>query len=338
MLHGDVPVMSGRLTTAVERQGVVERLTLSVPRWDGMDWAPADGETTHPLAAFGQELHTRIRVTAAQSSTEWLTRIGQYLVIGWEDDDDRRVTVRAESVLRRVLDDRTPGPLQPRPGGTFKSEARRLLPAGMSAAFDAGLVDRACPAAMTWSDDRLAALQEIANAWPARLRVDQWGQVVFKTPLPESPTPILQITDGERGTLVSAPRSDTREGRYNQVVASSSAPGAEDVQAVASITKGPLSVTGPYGTVTRKWSSPLLRNYTEALASARTMLQNASVPARIMTVEMAPDPRIELDDPVDIVRYWEDGSESHVWGWVTGVDLPLTYQDGPMRVDVGVAE
>lgn len=25
------------------------------------------------------------------------------------------------------------------------------------------------------------------------------------------------------------------------------------------------------------------------------------------------------------------------WGWVTGYDLPLTVDDGPMRLDVGIS-
>lgn len=44
------------------------------------------------------------------------------------------------------------------------------------------------------------------------------------------------------------------------------------------------------------------------------------------------------------VPVWVDGdAEStpdidRVWGWVTGYDLPLTASDGPMRIDVGVAQ
>lgn len=208
---------------------------------------------------------------------------------------------------------------------------RRLLPSGMSAVIAAGLVDRACPASMAWSDDRLAAIQEIADAWPALLRTDEWGQVALRPPLPAVPVPVIWIRDGERGTLLSATRSDTREGAYNQVVARSSATDREDIQAVASQTAGPMAVTGEYGEVTRLWSSPLIESQAMAQASAETMLANSILPATSIPVRCPPDPRIDLDDPVEVVR-----GQERTWGWVTGYDLPLTVADGDMRVDVGV--
>jgi hypothetical protein len=62
------------------------------------------------------------------------------------------------------------------------------------------------------------------------------------------------------------------------------------------------------------------------------MLTNLSRPALSIPVQLAPDPRIELDDPVAIQR----GTDSVLWGWVTAWDLPLTPGDGAMRIDVGV--
>ncbi len=101
---------------------------------------------------------------------------------------------------------------------------RRLIPPGMGVSFDSALVDRTCPTSMSWSEDRLGALQEIARAWPALLRTDEWGQIRFKAPLPAVPTPpVVTLTDGEGGTLISAPRADSRKDAYNVVVATSSA-------------------------------------------------------------------------------------------------------------------
>jgi len=184
---------------------------------------------------------------------------------------------------------------------------------------------------MAWSDSRLAALQEIADAWPALLRTDEWGQVAFRAPLPALPSPVLTLTDGERGTVVGVGRSDTRDGAFNQVVARSSASGVEDVQAVASQVTGPMAVAGDYGPVTRIWSSPLITTRTQAQRSAQTMLASSLLPATSVPVTCAPDPRIDLDDAVEV---WRDGER--FWGWVTGYDLPLTVSDGEMRIDLGV--
>lgn len=268
---------------------------------------------------------------APESTYQWETRIGRYLITDWDDGDDGTIEVAAEGRLRRVKDAQLTTPMQPLSGGTLISEARRLLPAGVSAAFDPALVNRACPSGMAWSDSRLDALQEIADAWPALLRTDEWGQVVFRAPLPAVPTPVLTIRDGDRGTVEKVARSDTRSGAYNQIVAESSASGVEDVQAIAQQTSGPMSVSGEYGPVTKRWSSPLITNAIQARRSAQTMLENSLLPATSVPVTCAPDPRIDLDDAVEVLR---DGER--LWGWVTGYDLPLTVDDGAMRVDVGV--
>jgi hypothetical protein len=337
LLADEVPVLSGRVTASVQQQ-VPERLTITVPRFDGRGWLPRAADD--PLARFGQELSVSIVVWSAVTGAQYETRIGRYLITDWDFDDSAgTIRVTAEGLLRRVADARLTSPISPRVGGTFMSEARRLLPAGMSAGFP-GLSDRSCPTSMEWSEDRLAALYEIADAWPARLRTDQWGQQQFLPPLPEIPTPVITLTDGlpygglpgnQRGTVIGADRSDTREGSYNVVVARSSATDV-DIQAVAQQTTGPLAADGPTGPVVKFWSSPLLRTKAQAQASADTMLANSLYPRRTVPVELVPDPRIDLDDPVDLIR---DGMRD--WGYVVAYDLPLTVDDGAMRLDVGIA-
>lgn len=331
LLDPDVPVRRGRVVAQVG-QKIPERLTLTVPRFDGVRDMRPGAQVDHPLARYGQELQVSIIVSSSVDSDTWETRVGRFLITDWDDGDDGTIQVIAAGRLRRVEDAKLTRPTQPATGASLMSEARRLLPPGMSAGFDPALVNRACPSGMAWSEDRLAALREVADAWPALLRTDEWGQVQFRRPLPAVPVPVLTLRDGERGTLASAGRSDTREGAYNQIVARSSAPGIEDVQAIAQQTAGPMAVTGEYGQVTKIWSSPLLTSASIALTSAQTMLSNSVLPATSVPVRCVPDPRIDLDDPVEIQR---DGERT--WGYVTGYDLPLTVADGEMRVDVGVS-
>lgn len=333
LLASDVPIVSGR---TVWRDGdVPESLTIRVPRFAAAageavtwDWLPGD-DTEHPLARFGQTLDVSIIVTSSITGQEYVTRLGRFLIRDWDGEEE--IEVRASGLLEHTVTSRLTTPLQPT--GTLASEARRLVPAGMGVSIDPALTDRACPRSMVWSAERRKALAEIAEAWPALIRSDAWGQVVLRPPLPAVPKPLYTLTDGERGTLVDAPRSDTREGVYNEVVARSSAPGVEGVQAVARVTSGPMRVDGPYGVVTKEWASPLVETVAQAQAAANTMLANSQRPATVLPVTCAADPRRELDDPVEVVR---DGER--VWGWVTGVDLPLTVSDGDMRLDVAVAQ
>ena len=338
LIAADVPVLRGRVAASTTTD-VQQRLTMTVPRWDGRDWLPR--ATDDPLARFGQELQVSIVVWSAVTGNTWTTRVGRFLITDTDlDDGASTIEVRGEAVgLRRMRDARLTGSTVPAEGGTLVSEARRLMPAGVSASIAAGLVDRPVPS-MEWTSDRLAAVREIADAWPALLRADEWGQVALRAPLPAVPSPVLSLRDGmpyrglpgdPRGTVIGAARSDTRDGAYNEVVARSSGTSGDEVVAVARQTTGPMSVTGPYGPVTREWASPLIDSQATAQASAETMLTNSLAPSRVLPVTHVPDPRIDLDDPVEVIR---DGVTD--WGWVVGYDLPLTVRDGAMRTDVGL--
>lgn len=327
-----IPVAGGRATGDTKQQ-VPERLSFQVPRFDGRDWLPGD-DPTHPLARFGQELDVQIVVTSAVTGVEYETRIGRYLVQDWDYDDlSGLIRVEAVGLLQVAADDRLTSPLAPRANGSLASEFRRLLPSGMSVGIDPALTDRPCPQSMEWADDRIGALYEIADAWPARLRTDQWGQLNLLPPLPAVPAPVLTYRDGEGGTVVEVARTDTRDQAYNVVVARATQtddPKRAPVQAVAEQRTGPMG-TDTYHRVVRVFSSPLISSGPQAASAAAAMLRDSLRPSRMLPVTIVPDPRVDLDDPVEILR---DGMRD--WGYVAAYDLPLTMDDGAMRIDVAV--
>jgi hypothetical protein len=335
----DVPVMSGHVT-ADASQAVPERLSLTVARTStvngrAFDWCPYDN-VEHPLARFGQTLSVQIVVTSALNGAVWVVKIGQYRIQSWDEQPDGSIQVEAVGMLQRVASDRLTSPVAPSPSGSLGSEFRRLLPPGFSVSIDPALTDRACPQSFSWTDDRLAALYDIADAWPARLRtsVDGW-RLMLLPPLPAVSVPVLTLTDVLRGVVTLAPAADTRDRAYNRVVARSTTTDATNsptFQAVADQLTGPMSVTGNYGVETMFWSSPLVTTYDQALASARTLLADNLRPSRKLQVSMAPDPRIGLDSALEVL--WRDRIST---GWVLAYDLPLTVGDGPERITLGVS-
>lgn len=337
LLAESVPIVSGRLTAARSLR-VPEWVEFTVPDLvDGVSWVPDSPD--HPLARYGQTVSLVTTVRSAVSAQSWQTRLGRFKIHSHEHDDVAGlVTVTAFGMLTVPDEDAFTAPETPRAGGTFASEFRRLMSPGLPVSIDPGLVDRAVPLSMMYPDDRLGALYELAKAWPARVLVDQWGQVEVLPPLPDVPSPVLVFRDGEGGTVVSAPSSDTRAGQVNVLVATSSATdsaASEPIRAVESITAGPLAATDDgtgYGRVVAKWSSPLATTAAQLSAAARTILADRARGSVVRTVTCGPDPRVELDDPVAVTR---DGVTS--WGWVVAYELPLTVADGPMRVDVGVS-
>lgn len=330
LLEEAIPVVRGRVF-AKAGQRVPEGLQFSVPRFTvengrTVDWKPTT--TDSPLARFGQVLDCTLQVADVEA------RIGRYLITDWREWAGQ-IEVTATGLLQTAADDRLTAPMAPRDEGTLQSEFLRLLPPYMTAVFDPALVDRAVPKSMEWKEDRIAALYEIAEAWPARIRTNPWGQVVVLPPLPESSAPVVSLSDGEGGTVVSAPPSDTRQGAYNMVVARSSADGV-DAQAIASVLSGPMAPTGDYRPVPMFFSSPLLPTEEACLAAAQTMLANAVRPSRTLQVEMAPDPRLDLDDAVEVITDRGTPTEQREWGYVIGYELPLTVGSGSGRVDVAI--
>ncbi|MDR7189787.1 hypothetical protein J2Y46_002613 [Microbacterium sp. BE35] len=324
LLADNVPILRGSARWSLDRQ-IPDSVQITVPRFSvegnrTVDWLPVSDSA--PLARFGQMLDVTVVVNDVD------TRLGRFLITEWAYDESS-ITVQGEGLLRIAADDRLPAVLSPRDGGTLQSEFLRLLPAQMSAQF-VGLSNRSCPVSMQWEENRLDDLYLIADSWPARLRMDEWGQVLLKQPLAdEVSSVVVAFTDGEGGTVVSVPRVESRDRAYNHVVARSSADGV-DAWAEAVQTAGPMNAA-TYFRVTKFFSSPLLLNQAQCLAAAQTQLSDAVRPSRTVRVTAAPDPRIELDDPVEVMR---DGFRDR--GYVVAVELPLTVDDGPMTVDVGV--
>jgi len=331
-----IPVLSGRLAQSASL-AVPDRLTFTVPeRERTTSWVP-DGPR-HPLSKHGSMIDVRIMVWSSVQGKPVATRLGRFPVHAWRHDDaNGTVEVTCYGILKRVDEDEFTVPEGPRPGASLFSELRRLMSPGIPVSIDPSLQDRACPQSFQWPESRLRALYDIVDAVPARMRPDQWGGVRVLPPVPEVPTPVVEFRDGEGGTLVAAPREDSREGSPNILVGTSSAPEqatSDPLIAVARITGGPMAArddgTG-YARVVRRWSTPLARTQAQLQAAVNSMRDNMARPTVVRSVYHAPDPRIELDDPVAVTR---DGRTE--WGYVVACELPLTVGDGQARTDVGV--
>lgn len=329
LLADDIPIGAGTWRASASTQ-VIESLDLTVPPGYSGEWVPRD-DTSHPLAAYGQQLDTTLLVTDGGGVTTWEIPLARSGVQDWSDPDLGDVTVRAAGPLQRVADARLASPRSTKPSATLESELRTLIVAGIPVDVDAALTDRSVPS-FSWQDDRLGAVYDLVSAWPALLRVTPTGGVYVGEALPSvHPGPVMTWTDGEGGTVASAPRSDARSGRPNSIVARGMTADGTPVQAEAHIETGSMAVDGPYGVVREFLFSPLLTTVGQCQAAADTALARKSRPLRTVRVTAAPDPRVELYDPVRVVR-----DERTYDGWVWDVTLPLTVADGDMVLEVAL--
>lgn len=329
VLATQVPLSGGSITLD-STSDTIESGTAAVPVWaDGRVWIPG-ADPRHPLGRYGQQLVLTAVMTAGHLSAS--TPLGAFKIQDWGEDEGD-VTVQIDGPLKSVQEARLTTPTAPRKDGTFVSELRRLMIPGIPLEVDAALTDRACPASFTWDEDRLSAIYDLVDAWPARMAPDGYGGMTIVPDLPSStPTPVITFKDNaDDGTLVSAPRSDSREGIYNHVVARAQSDEADApiVQGEAKITSGPYSVNGPYGDVPRFYSSPALETVAQCESAAASLLTTSLLRSRTVTVTTPVDPRIELFDPVRVVR---DGAT--MIGYVLALTIPLV--KGDMSLTVGI--
>src|SRR5690625_5106139 len=196
------------------------------------------------------------------------------------------------------------------------------------------LPNRSVPRDFVFGSDRLASVQELVTAWPARMRVDAHGVVEFLPPLSTNVSAVAVLHDGENGTVVGALSEGDRDGAYNHVIVRVKPEGdAPEWSHEDWVRTGRLAVD-TYGWVSREVESDAITQVAQAQSIAWQELAASQVRQRTLPVEAAPDWRLEVDDAVT-VHTSEGGDET---GLLTGVDMPLTAADGVARYDVGVID
>lgn len=339
---GRVPVKAGSVTWTTSQQ-VQGTLSLTVPRIGAVsqdegarDWTPLAPDS--PLAAMGQVLHVQVTVASLVSTDRWDIPLGRFLITQWEvGATDIRIT--GKSLFQHLEDDRLTSPTVPYSGGTLASELRRLVGGHMGVIVSDALTNRPCPS-MSWGESRIDAIYEIADAWPARLREGPDGVLYVLPPVPAiTERPEKSLTDGEAGTVIGVTRQGSRAGIFNRIVARGQEQddaGQPRFQAIIDQTTGPLRTSGPYGIVTKFFSSPLITSKQAALNSATTMLATSVRQKTTVPVTHTPNPTLTLDTPVELITANIDGAATITqWGIVTSTEIPLVYS-GTSRSDVEV--
>jgi hypothetical protein len=322
LLADNVPITGG--AEFVDRTARIhERVTLVVPREvDGVDWSPL-GDPVHPLAANGQRLRIMMGVELEAGEVEWIQR-GEYLIQRSEPRDDQ-VDVEAVGLLALIDEARLVSPYQP--SGTLVSTVRGLVEPALTVSFDPDLVDRAVPAGINYDEDRLGALQEVLNAWPAQARVTNDGYLLVE-PVTVPTTYDFQLDD--RVTIDMAGESG-REGVYTAVVARGTAADGAQVQGVAyDESTGPHRHGGPFNPlpVPFYFPSPLLTTVAQAQAAARTRLAKLQRESgRPLVATLPPMIHIHAGDVAGVLT-----EDDVLVCTIEGTTLPLLAGGGAMEL------
>ncbi|MGW6754533.1 DUF5047 domain-containing protein [Streptomyces sp. NPDC055006] len=318
-------------------RGSETRRSLSLTIADPSEF-PVD--PTDKYAVYGQQIYVESGVTYLDGSTERVP-CGIFVITNISGDIHKGpLSIQAsglELLLKRALWDTaqsTGGYASPAaflafhipdtiPGAAFVNSSTRGTGALASKTWDA-------------QGDKWSAFAEVANSVGAELFCDASGTfrlVDIPDPADLSVAPVWDITTGESGVMVSANMELTADGVYNRVVVTGENAGdnAPPVSAEAKITAptDPLRYGGPFGKVTKAYSSSLVTNATQAQSTANALLVKYRAPNRTVSLETIPNAALDAGDRIRVIYGDAYLPEIHI---VQSFDIPLSVSGGSFNI------
>lgn len=196
---------------------------------------------------------------------------------------------------------------QPQPssvGVSILQQMRQLISDAVpGAVFDANDVTDGTTPQLVWDTDRGQALDDLAKAVQGRWYTLGNGQFVVRKFPYQGGTPVVTLTDGSGGAVMTATRRVTRDGTINSMtVVSERMDGSDPVRATVRDTN-PLSPTffgGNFGKRSQiiKVQTPL--SFGGAQALAQTLLASGMALTEQWAVEMPSDGSLEPGDTITV--------------------------------------
>lgn len=331
LLADDIPIADG--SESRDRSlNIPEQISLTLPRRDrGFDWAPGI-DATHPLAAYGQQLRIDYGVDVG-GQYEWINR-GWFLITDSSTDGDT-VSVTCAGLLSLIDEAKLVAPFQPSTTDTLGSTIRSLVEPALTTILDGTLTDRAVPIGMQWDTDRLAAVTEVLNAWPADATVTQDGYLLIG-PVTDSGSPVLTLTDDPHsGTVIQWQGASSRDGAFNTVIAQGEDSAGNQIQGVVydQNSASPFYIGGAFNPfpVPYSYQSSLLTTVTQCRTSAAATLKRLRrTSSRKIGVTMVPHPGLIAGDIVTVTGAGLSSAPCVIEA------LSLPYSPGEMTLTVRV--
>lgn len=299
---------------------------------DGLKLVSLDGQTAtlrDILDEYGTELQVYRGVRYPSGRTE-LAPIGRFRIDSIDDalEEPGAVTITAQDLAARVVDDRFMTPRTATAGATIPAQITTLIQESIPGAVvtDESGATATVPAGVVWERERWDAIDSLATSIGCEVFADPEGNFrIVPVTFLDSPA-VWTVNAGSNGVLLGGQRSSTRDGVYNVVVASSSpTDGSTPVYGTASDTNPSSStrVGGPFGRVPRFYSSPLIRTTTQAFAAASSILTRAIGRRGSLTLTSLVNPALECGDRIDVVL--PSGLvQAHI---ADGFTVPLTAEE-----------
>ena len=325
VLELDIPA-ENVILDATKKRDVPELLTFDLP----LEYLPESGDYSAVAAGYGQRSHVWAIVNIL--GTEEKIEIGWFRHDNlWKEAGDC-VRVTAYNLLQDLVEDPMLWPSSPARGATLKSELQRLA-RNIPVVLD-GVSDSAISTSLQWNRSRVAAIQDLCLGYGLGYRIQPDGYLhVYPLKTGREPQAIYTVND----LLLDAPRfGDGRKPNYYTALGemttdTGTAKTSKRWSSTAAATEWPYDPAN-YGTVRQLIEVQSATSQSQVTRVANLGLRDSLITTVERSLEIVPDPRIELDDVIGFV----DLSGTALAGRVIAYSTTLDGAADTMRVDVEV--
>lgn len=331
----ELPVQDGTVTLdgqAATRGGL--SLTLAVSSAEIADYVP--GGIDSLLAPAGNEISVSRGVVYPDSTTE-LVPLGVFRIDDTNaDDDGANVPIQVAALDRssRIIEAVFETAGFTAAGTAVEDEIERVVrEAWPGCPLDLAATDVTLPL-LSWSagDDRWEYCRALAEAGAADLFFSPTGTLTLRKTALRSLTPVLEIVEGDGGTLLKVGKRVAREGAANRVEVRGETSGADPVvgEAIDNDPNSPTYYGGKFGKVTFPWSSSYVTDSDKADDVAQVILNKKLGLNQQVQLESVVNPALEVFDTILVQRARMNiDAELHT---VDSLSIPLTSSSPAMAV------
>lgn len=296
LLAQDVPIGGGQITAQL-----ASRVTRTATFTASDEWFPVtESDTMSPT----QAIVTIEAGIAYPTGEEERFPVFTGRVYSADRAPDGQITFRADDLAADVIAADFETPENSQPGNSCVAEIQRLVLAGYEwAVFGVDDVTDSRVPQLSWDEDRGKACDDLATVVEGRWYALGDGSFVVRRYAYPDAVPVIEITDGENGTLTAARTVVTADGVYNSVVVT-----AERLDGGNPITiierdenaLSPYRYGGPFGKRVRKVRMQSAAATSEAQAVAVSQLAAAGALARQWALNCVPDMTLEPGDVITV--------------------------------------
>jgi len=251
------------------------------------------------MGQIGEEVNLGwFRIVTATTSESWRIHPTAGVLI----TSGALVDITADELTWQITEERFMTPESPKITTSVFGELARILDGIVPLGSTAGIVDRAVPAAVVYTHDRINAVEDLASSVGALPRMSENGLLDLVSTTPGASVWTIAPANVENGVLIDLRRSQDAAALPNATVVEGTAADGSQLIGRAYVTAGALTFGGPHGRIPAYLSSPIMDTQAKVDAAAATFLSSSLAQRRtLLPITCLPNPSIQGLDVVTIV-------------------------------------